>query len=813
MKTENQGRTFSIRTALLSLFIIATGLSAGVSLGVHLYFDRQLAESTAKNVFVTTAEEINEHILALDHYSSNLVNQLAQINPLISKTDKKNHHQELVLLTSFMRKHTFLASIYITYPDGTFFQVINPENNAGIRKNTGAAPQDRWIVVDVHKHDGERIRTSRFLNQNLRVRTSTHTPTTFDPKNRPWYQMALKHHGLVRTPPYFFSGLPTAGLSYTKKLEGSGIIITVDILMDELNTFLNNESLLPHSHAIIFNDAGTIIAQNSMHPTDRIGKDTTQNWSPAVIQKLPLHKLQDIALTKDQRGTLQFLDIQGESHFAYVQELSKIHGGREFIGFLAPVADTIQPYMKEIYIALLATLGIQLLLIPLVWKMSGFIIKPINALARESEKVKQRRYKEVSFVPSTITEIMTLSRSLLSMASSIGKQVKMQHDMQDSFVRLIAEAIDQKSPYTGGHCKRVPKLSAMIAQAATDTHTGPLKTFALVGHEQWREFLAACWLHDCGKVTTPEHIVDKGTKLETINNRIHEIRTRFEVLLRDAEITYWKARATGTCDPVKLEYILRTTRQELQEEFAFVAQCNIGSEFMAPEKIERIRKIAQRTWTRALDNRLGLSHIELQRYPSPAPPLPCREHLLADRPEHIIPRPVSDKAREESSAFAVDIPEHLYNQGEIYNLCIPKGTLTPEDRYKINEHVIATIRMLETLHYPDNLAKIPEYAGAHHETLIGTGYPRQLKKDQISTPARILALADVFEALTASDRPYKKAKKLSEAVKILGFMVKDGHIDADLFHLFLQSGVYLNYAKKFLDPAQIDTVDIGKYIC
>ncbi|MDD4650238.1 MAG: hypothetical protein PHO79_09540, partial [Desulfoplanes sp.] len=652
-----------------------------------------------------------------------------------------------------------------------------------------------------------------FLDQNLRVRTLTHTSTTFDPTKRPWYQMALKHPGLVRTPPYFFSPFPAMGMSYTRKLDGSGIIITVDILLNELNTLLNNETLLPRNQAVIFNDVGTVIAHNSMQPKDRIGKDSTQTWNPAVIRKLPHHKLQDIALSKDQRGTIQILDIEGESHFAYVQELSKLYGGREFIGFLAPVTDSIQPYMKDVYIALLATLGMLLLLIPLIWKMAGFIINPINALVRESEKVKQRRYDDVSFVPSTITEITALSHSLISMASSIKKQVQMQHNLQDSFVRLIAEAIDQKSPYTGGHCKRVPKLSAMIARAATDTHTGPLKTFAFTGKGQWREFLIACWLHDCGKITTPEYIMDKGTKLETITNRIHEIRTRFEVLLRDAEITYWKALATGTCDPEKLADTLRATQQELQEEFAFVAQCNIGSESMAPEKRERIRTIAQRTWIRTFDNRLGLSHVELQRYPSSASPLPCREHLLADRPEHIIPRPVSDKARAEASRFAMDIPEHLYNQGEIYNLCIPSGTLTPEDRYKINEHVISTILLLETLPYPDNLARVPEYAGAHHETLIGTGYPRKLKGEQISTPARILTLADVFEALTASDRPYKKAKKLSEAVKILYSMVKDGHIDADLFHLFLSSGVYLDYARKFLEPAQIDHVDIEKYLC
>jgi len=155
----------------------------------------------------------------------------------------------------------------------------------------------------------------------------------------------------------------------------------------------------------------------------------------------------------------------------------------------------------------------------------------------------------------------------------------------------------------------------------------------------------------------------------------------------------------------------------------------------------------------------------------------------------------------------MEVPEYLYNRGERYNLSLEKGTLTPEERYKINEHVIMTIKMLESLPFPEGMKKIPKIAGEHHETIDGEGYPRKLTKASLSIPSRIMAIADIFEALTASDRPYKQAKTLSEALRIMYAMKKEHHIDADLFDLFVRSKVYLHYAKRYLHPSQIDDVD------
>jgi hypothetical protein len=340
---------------------------------------------------------------------------------------------------------------------------------------------------------------------------------------------------------------------------------------------------------------------------------------------------------------------------------------------------------------------------------------------------------------------------------------------------------------------------------------GPFADFNFHSDEEWREFRIGAWLHDCGKVTTPEYVVDKATKIETIYNRIHEVRTRFEVLLRDAEIASLKAIQSGA-DSAATAQEFHERRAQLIDDFTFVAECNVGGEFMAPECIERIKKIAGQTWLRHFDDRLGLSHEELRRYESmPVSELPAVENLLSDKPCHIIPRGF-DKALDPRYGFKVQVPENLYNFGEVLNLCVERGTLSEEERFKINEHIIQTVVMLDALPFPRELRRVPEYAGTHHETLTGSGYPRKLTKDDLSVPARIMAIADIFEALTASDRPYKKAKTLSESVKILSFFKKDKHIDPELFDLFLSSGVYLRYAEHYLKPEQIDSVDVSKYL-
>ena len=361
----------------------------------------------------------------------------------------------------------------------------------------------------------------------------------------------------------------------------------------------------------------------------------------------------------------------------------------------------------------------------------------------------------------------------------------------ESFIEVLARAIDAKSPYTGAHCQRVPVIARMLATAAVQEDSGPLRNFEM-SSEDWYALHIASWLHDCGKVTTPEYIVDKATKLETIYNRIHEIRNRFELLLRDAHIEYLKKRLadTDSKENLQAEYVAKV--KKLEDDFAFVAACNTGDTPLTDDDIARLEEISQIKFTRYFNRMLGLSWAERDNVPDPRTyEQPSMENLLQNRPDHIFGQ---------------------YNRGELYNLEVRSGTINKEERDKINEHIVVTIDMLKALPFPKELSKVVEYAGAHHERVDGKGYPNGLTGDEMSIPAKIMAIADIFEALTANDRPYKEPKKLSEVLSIMKKMKENGHIDPDLYKVFITSKVYQDYAEQYISPQQIDEINPDDYL-
>ena len=328
----------------------------------------------------------------------------------------------------------------------------------------------------------------------------------------------------------------------------------------------------------------------------------------------------------------------------------------------------------------------------------------------------------------------------------------------EAFVRLIAEAIDEKSPYTGAHCRRVPEVTMMLADAAHAAEHGPLAGFAMGPDERYALHLAS-WLHDCGKITTPEHVMDKATKLQTVHDRIEQIATRFAVLRQavvgEAQAAIALAEERGDAAAARAAEAERDRDLAcLADDLRFLRRANVGNEAMREPDRERVREIARRSWTDAD----GAVHP-------------------------------------------------LLSEEEVDNLTIVRGTLNASERGIIEHHVVATISMLEQLPFPRHLANVTEYAAGHHERVDGRGYPNGLTREQMSIPARVMAIADVFEALSAADRPYKRAKPLSECLEIMRRMRDDGHIDPDLFEVFVSDGVYRRYAERFLDPEQIDDID------
>ena len=322
--------------------------------------------------------------------------------------------------------------------------------------------------------------------------------------------------------------------------------------------------------------------------------------------------------------------------------------------------------------------------------------------------------------------------------------------MFEAFIQLIATAIDKKSEYTGGHCSRVPVITMMLADEVAKVTSGKYKGFSMTEDERYELYIAA-WLHDCGKVATPPHVVDKGTKLETIFDRIELVKTRMEIVKRDVEIAFLKTHMNGSLPDFDEEY--HASIKKIDDNIEFIDSCNIGGEFMKPELQDKILTIS-------------------------------KEKVVLNNKE-----------------------QNVLTDDEVRNLNIAKGTLLPEEREIINDHISITIDMLEELPYPKKLKNIPEFAGGHHEKMDGTGYPKGLKGDHMSPQAKIMAIADIYEALTAADRPYKEGKKLSQAMRIMGFMKNDYHIDEDLFEIFVHSGVYRKYANEYVARNQLDNVD------
>ena len=397
------------------------------------------------------------------------------------------------------------------------------------------------------------------------------------------------------------------------------------------------------------------------------------------------------------------------------------------------------------------------------YRSKSFLTVPMRNYEREIIGVLQL----INALDPASGEIVPFSASDQRLAESLASQAaialtnrmlinQLEH-LFESFINLINSAIDEKSPYTGGHCQRVPQLTMLLAEAVNDTTEGPLKDFHMSDKDRY-ELKIAGLLHDCGKVTTPVHVVDKATKLETIFDRVHLIDTRFEVLKRDAEIESLKKRPA--MQPMEIgeeEKRLRDRLRALDDDRKFLHACNVGTERMREEDMERVRRIAKYRWR--------------------------------DMQGHDV-------------SFLTD--------DEVKNLTIRSGTLTEEERKIINHHIVATIRMLEALPWPSHLTNVPEYAGGHHERMDGKGYPKGLKREQMSVQARCMGIADIFEALTAKDRPYKKGKTLSESLEILGKFKENGHIDPDLFDIFVRQKVYQRYAEMFLDADQIDSVDESK---
>ncbi|MFA0507615.1 MULTISPECIES: HD domain-containing phosphohydrolase [unclassified Vibrio] len=1047
-------KKISLRFTVGGMFLLATFLTAVVAVSLQYYFSKKMATENTLSKLTMVSQELSNYIGAVDSDAANTARLLSSVKRSISNKISKEESRSI--LSEAIKDNPLFYSIYIGSSNENFFQIINLESAPVVREKIGAQQKDRWVVVEIHNIGEERVRTTKYFDQEFTLRNSTTEQSNYLPTTRPWY-VSANVQSVEKTQPYLFQHLQITGQTYSlafdSKIESEvQHVIGIDIVLSSLasklsgtalglaedskvesflysksgniiasNLKVNNQEsefdvstlMLSSEQQALINDTPPLLVsnQNDWGPMDfsvagkpngyaidllkmigemtgirfefvngfswgelvskfqegsidglqsvqhyknngidglyttpiyelpfsivtRVGakvvtnyaelegkkvailsgwsiipklredfpnidlvefenlesafnsieseenfafleaepvlsfaldrffqpglvvngtlEDLKQNYSnqfhlvlqskhkqllPIIDQAIsklsgeqldalakkwlhdtgfntnttvPYTELYDLTKEATVEGSMVRVELNGEIKHLYLKKIDTGEHYSEYFAVLIPESEVFSTVNKRLATSVGVTVLLMSLTLPIAWVFGAPIVHPIRQLEEETHKVKLRDYDNVTILDTRIKEVWELSVAVKDMAMEIKRHEQMQEAFVESFIKLIAQAIDDKSAYTAGHCNRVPELGLMLADAAEQSQSEHFKDFEFKNDDERREFRIAAWLHDCGKITTPEHIVDKGTKLEANYNRIHEVRTRFEVLWRDAEITALRKQLDGTLSTQLIADELTATKQQLQDDFAFIATSNVGGEFMSDDKVTRIRSIAETTWTRHFDDQLGLSPIEaMNREPSSS--LPATEPLLSDKPEHIVKR---DRPLEfdPKHQIKMDVPEHLYNLGEVYNLSIARGTLTAEDRFKINEHMLGTIKMLENLPFPKELSRVPRYASTHHETLKGTGYPRKLTGDDLSIPERILVISDIFEALTAADRPYKKAKPISVAVDIMYKMALDEHLDIELFRLFLTSGTHLRYAEEYLKPEQIDFVDISKYL-
>jgi HD-GYP domain-containing protein (c-di-GMP phosphodiesterase class II) len=398
------------------------------------------------------------------------------------------------------------------------------------------------------------------------------------------------------------------------------------------------------------------------------------------------------------------------------------------------------------------------------YRSQSFLTVPLCNHASEIIGVLQLVNAKVPETGKTVSFSKGLEPIVVALASSaaiaLDNQILLQDhkDLLDAFIKVIAQAIDAKSRHTSAHCQRVPALTELIAQAACETLAGPLSGFNL-DEGEWYELRVASWLHDCGKLATPDSLLDKATKLHLMLDGIDTVKARFASAMAQLELRFLRQMQAQPAQAGALQEVLEEELAALRDDCLFIEKANVGGEFMKPEDQARVKRVALRKW---------------------------HDHLGMEQP--------------------------MLTEEEVKFLCIERGTLSFDERQKINDHMTVTLQMLESLPFPKNLRRVPEYAGGHHEKMDGTGFPRGLKREEMSWPARMMAIADIFEALTASDRPYKPPMKISQALGILQNMKRQNAIDPDLFALFVTERVWEKYARIYLRPEQLDITDGLAYL-
>ena len=794
MSTKTKKTTRSIRFTLIRTFIFLCFLVSTVAIGLQYYTNQLIAQKSALQLFNAKALIISNNIKQKDNVINHYSTLLSKFNKLI--INQKLHPDALQLFANIMEENQSYNSISLGFKNGDLQQLIHlnkPQNNQDFPKVESAT----WLLVSIAQQGDQKIRQFSYFNDTFHFISQHQETTNENVTNLSWYKEA-KILTTNKSKLFSLANSSSLGQTYSITIPHTKTVLAIDVTLDPFSEFVqktndNNQNQLLNE-IYLFNGTGHLLGSNQkliqLNNTDK-------------LLFIPYPELTELALHRPSLNKLNSITINNKPYYAYVAEVDDKTTINSYLAILVPKETLLLPSIKtSIQISVICLV----LLLILSWCFSSPLTNTIKALLGEAKKAKSQDYTQLQHIVSRVTEVKELNSSMVEISQTIEEYQAQQKQMTDLFIKQIAQAIDDKSPYTFGHANRVPELGLMLAKASLKSDS---PVFELANEEMLNEFSSNAWSHHYGKLTTAQQVVSKGTKLEASYNRIHEIRMRFEILWRDAEINYFKQSRTNPEQNKPLKEALIKQQLQLMRDFGFVAKANLGDTEITEQDLIRLHKIGAQTWLRYFDDRLGLSSIEKLNLTAKKQKLPAQETLLSDKKEHIIKR---NNITQVDSGIKIEVADHLYNFGELYNLSIPHGTLTVEDKFEINQNIINTINLLKALPTTHKQTTEIKDLSTYHPVLKRVVFPSKSKEKGFSITQNILLITDIFETLTSIKKPQQPVESLSNAIDILHQLAIDQIIDINLFKLFLSSGVYIKYANKFLHETQIGEVEISKYL-
>jgi hypothetical protein len=764
-KTTRSIRLTQVKTILLSGLLVTI-----VAIALQFYFSLMSAREALVQKYQRESAHIRQTLKQEQQTAESHMTLLADFNSLI--TGKQFSSDALPILANLLYKNSLYSSINLGFPNGDLQQFIDLDKPDNIAQQLPEMESARWLLISKTYQGKQSIVQYAYFDQSLTLIKERQSYKS-DGVKLAWYQQAVLTQSSSDIGKTYAITIPKTNAVLALDLHSNALPEILKIYTEQQNTDRHEiYAFIKHGETIESNQSGT-----------------NTNLTP-VLDELTQHS--------SNLNKLNSIAIDETTYYAYV---TKIQGANNYLAFLMPQTTLFFANFNQLLVVGVTGL---LLTLCLSWLLSLPLTHKFKALLMAIEEAKEIRFKKIKTTETDITEFQQLNDLIMEMSYSIKNYQTKQKQQIESFIKLTAQAIANQSPYAREQANKVPELAWMLLKAVEDSQLPVFKDFKLKNNDQQQSFRITAALHSYDKITTSQSLASKSTKLEATYNRIHEIRMRFEILWRDAEIYYYQTSRDNPEQNKSLKEGLIKQQLQLMRDFEFVANANIGDQAMKEQDIQRLHQIGSQTWLRYFDDRLGLSSLEKMTLSTQKQKLPAQEYLLSDKPEHLVPQQNKNELLAASPTCC--------NLGELYNLSIPVGTLTEEDKQQLNAYIVKTSSLLDDMPVMIKQHNVPQDLTTYHPALSDAVYLVNSGNKKLSIAEHILGITYIFESLTSINNPQHKIETISNAIAIMHQLVMDKRIDKHIFKLFLSSGIYLTYAKQFLYEQQIDEVDIQQYL-